>query len=411
MAEEKKVVSAEEILTDIEASKNAVTPDKSAPAETVAEETVSAEPSDLKRKPPVSGRKKKKSRLSLLIRMVIIIALSVMFSVVIIFGFKDVYGLEFGDAPAQDIYIEKGSSTAQIAKVLHENEIIDQPLLFRIFCKLGNTGDFQYGYHTFSGNMSYAEITAELQKLARKKDVVEVTVIEGWTLYDIAKELKAKDVISDINDFTKTVERMQVNYSMVSKAPENKYRYYKYEGYFYPDKYEFYTGTNDYEGIAKKFFANFEAHIDSEIKKATEESSFTFDEILTLASLIQAEAGDVNQMGKVSSVFHNRLKNSLFPNLQSDVTINYVEKVIKPTVGYTYQELYDAYNTYKCIGLMPGPICNPSREAIRAALFPDSTNYYYFVTDHAGKYYYATTFAQHQKNCATAQRVNSKIDG
>ena len=60
---------------------------------------------------------------------------------------------------------------------------------------------------------------------------------------------------------------------------------------------------------------------------------------------------------------------------------------------------------------MPGPICNPSREAIRAALFPDSTNYYYFVTDHAGKYYYATTFAQHQKNCATAQRVNSKIDG
>lgn len=358
---------------------------------------------------PVKKKKNKKGKFSLLINALIIVSLSVLFSVIIIFGFRDIYGIGFSETVEKDVYIEKGSSTAQIAETLSENGIIDQPLLFRIFCKLGNNGNFQYGYHTFREHMSYAEITSELKRLAKKEDVVEITVVEGWNLYQIAKELKDKKVISDINEFIKEVERMEVSYDYLKNVPDNDYRYYKYEGYFYPDKYEFYTGTEDYEGIAKKFFANFERHLDSEIKNAIAESKYSFDEIITIASLIQAEAGDVNEMGKVSSVFHNRLNSTLFPNLQSDVTINYVEDVIKPTVAYADQNLYDAYNTYKRVGLMPGPVCNPTKEAIRAALFPNDTNYYYFVTDHTGKYYYSTTYAQHQRNCATAQRVNDKL--
>ncbi len=381
--------------------------------EYIAEEEVSepaaAEKAQTEPQPAKKNKKKKSKKWGLLIRTLIILALSVMFSVIIIFGFKDIYGLDFDAVGEKDVYIEKGSSTAQIAQTLYENGIIEQPLLFRVYCKLGDNGNFQYGYHTLAGNMSYAEITNELKKLAKKEDVVEVTVVEGWNLYDIAKELKEKKVIDDINAFTKAVERMEVPYDYLKNVPNNDYRYYKYEGYFYPDKYEFYTGTDDYEGIAKKFFANFEAHLDSEIKTAIEESEYSFDEIITIASLIQAEAGDVNEMGKVSSVFHNRLKSTLFPNLQSDVTINYVEDVIKPTVAYADQNLYDAYNTYKRIGLMPGPVCNPTKEAIRAALFPNDTNYYYFVTDHTGKYYYSTTYAQHQRNCATAQKVNDRL--
>lgn len=354
-------------------------------------------------------KKKRGKGFSLLIRTIIIVALSVMFSVIIIFGFKDIYGLDFNAVEEKDVYIEKGSTTAQIAKTLYESDIIDQPILFRVYCKLSGDSDFQYGYHTLSGNMPYSEIVSELKKLAKKKDVVSVTIVEGWNLYDIARELKKQNVISDITEFTKTVERMAVSYDYLKNVPDNTYRYFKYEGYFYPDKYEFYTGTDDYEGIAKKFFQNFDRHIDKEIRDAIEESKYSFDEIITIASLIQAEAGDVNEMGKVSSVFHNRLNSTMFPNLQSDVTINYVEKAIKPSIAYKYQELYDAYNTYKRVGLMPGPICNPTKEAIRAALFPEQTNYYYFVTDHSGRYYYATTFKQHQNNCARADRVNNQL--
>ena len=354
--------------------------------------------------------KKKRKKLSLLIRMLVIFLVSAFLAVFIIFGFKDMYGLEFSMTDDKDVYIERGSSVAQIAETLYENDIIDIPLLFRAYCKFGSdTEGFQYGYHTFSKAMSYKDITNELRKLVKKDDVVEITVIEGWNLYDISKALKEKGVISDINEFTKAVERMAVSYDFIKDVPNNKYRYFKYEGYFYPDKYEFYVGTDDYEGIAKKFFANFVKHIDSEIAQAVKESKYSFDEILTIASLIQSEAGNVNEMGKVSSVFHNRLNSTMFPNLQSDVTINYVERAIKPTIAYEYQELYDAYNTYKRQGLMPGPICNPSKEAIRAALFPNTTNYYYFVTDNTGRYYYANTYAQHLKNCSTAQRVNASL--
>ena len=360
---------------------------------------------------PKKKKKNKKSKLGILIRVLVIIVVSVLLSVVIIFGFKDIYGLDFSSVE-KDVYIEKGSGTAQIADALYESGIIEQPILFRVFCKLGNkTEGFQYGYHTFAENMSYDEIVNELKKNVKKDDVVEITVVEGWNLYDIAKELKAKGVISDINVFTKAVERMEVKYDLISEVPNNKYRYYKYEGYFYPDKYEFYVGTDDYEGIAKKFFANFMDHMDSEIINAVKESKYSFDEIITIASLIQAEAGNVNEMGTVSSVFHNRLNSTLFPNLQSDVTIFYVERAIKPNIAYEYQELYDAYNTYKRQGLMPGPICSPTKEAIRAALFPENTKYYYFVTDNAGKYYYATTFSQHQRNCNTAEKVNAKLEG
>ncbi|MBE6789112.1 MAG: endolytic transglycosylase MltG [Ruminococcaceae bacterium] len=359
-------------------------------------------------RPAVS--KKKRKKMPVLLRMLIIFLVSALLAVLIIFGFKDIYGLEFSSIEEKDVYIERGSSSAQIAQTLYESDIIDLPLLFRVYCKFGDTEGFQYGYHTFSKNMSYADITKELKRLVKKDDVVEITVIEGWNLYDIAKELKEKGVISDINEFTKAVERMAVEYEFIKDVPANKYRYYKYEGYFYPDKYEFYVGTDDYEGIAKKFFANFVKHMDSEIKDAVKNSEYSFDEILTIASLIQAEAGNVNHMGRVSSVFHNRLNSTMFPNLQSDVTINYVERAIKPSIAYEYQELYDAYNTYKRQGLMPGPICNPTKEAIRAALFPDKTNYYYFVTDNTGKYYYSTTYAQHLKNCNTAQRVNASLE-
>ena len=367
-------------------------------------------PEEIHRDSPKKKTRKKNAKLSVLIRMLIIFLVSAFLAVFIIFGFKDMYGLEFSSTEEKDVYIEKGSSVAQIAQTLYENDIIDIPILFRAYCKFAaDTEGFQYGYHTFSKSLSYKGITNELRKLVKKNDVVEITVIEGWNLYDISRALKEKGVISNINDFTKAVERMAVSYGYVKDAPANKYRYYKYEGYFYPDKYEFYVGTDDYEGIAKKFFANFERHMDDEIAQAVKESKYSFDEILTIASLIQAEAGNVNEMGKVSSVFHNRLNSTLFPNLQSDVTINYVERAIKPTIAYEYQELYDAYNTYKRQGLMPGPICNPSKQAIRAALFPNNTNYYFFVTDNTGKYYYANTYAQHLKNCNTAQRVNASL--
>ena len=139
------------------------------------------------------------------------------------------------------------------------------------------------------------------------------------------------------------------------------------------------------------------------IERATE-VGMTIDEVVTLASIVQLEAGSVDDMKNIASVFINRLNNpEAFPRLQSDATDTYIEDVIKTVLTVEYQDMYDAYVTYTCIGLPVGAICNPGADAINAVLYPNDTNYYYFCSNVATKEtYYAETYEQHLVNCETA---------
>lgn len=139
---------------------------------------------------------------------------------------------------------------------------------------------------------------------------------------------------------------------------------------------------------------------------------YSMDEMLTLASIIQKECdADIEECANVSSVFHNRLKNSAsFPKLQSDVTTFYITEALKDKLGYTdgieleaqndeVKKYMQLYSTYYCNGLPAGPICNPGLKAINAALHPASTDYLFFLTDESGEsFYYAATIAEHNKN-------------
>ena len=116
-------------------------------------------------------------------------------------------------------------------------------------------------------------------------------------------------------------------------------------------------------------------------------------------------------MPLVSSVFHNRLKKSgIYPTLGSDATKEYVTEYISKSVTNSaelssYQKDYD---TYKCAGLPVGAICNPGNDAIKAALFPANTGYYYFLHDNDKKIYLAATDSEHNQNSLAALKANSK---
>ena len=135
----------------------------------------------------------------------------------------------------------------------------------------------------------------------------------------------------------------------------------------------------------------------------------TLEEVITLASVIQSEAAYMEDMQIVSSVFHNRLApNSGLPYLQSDVTYFYYTENIEPFVddpaaSDAYLSAYYTYPNYKA-GLPVGPICNPGLNAIKAALYPANTNYYFFVTDFDGNFYYGATQAEHDANVIKAGR-------
>ncbi|MBR5872694.1 MAG: endolytic transglycosylase MltG, partial [Oscillospiraceae bacterium] len=181
-----------------------------------------------------------------------------------------------------------------------------------------------------------------------------------------------------------------------------------WEGYLFPDTYEFYTNSSPRSVIAK-FIDNFNNKITAEYYERMQELGMTLDELITLASIIQSEAAYMDDMEKVSSAFHNRLApGSGLPYLQSDVTYFYYTENIEPFVddeelSDKYLSAYYTYPNYKA-GLPVGPICNPGLNAIKAALYPANTNYYYFVTDFDGNFYYAATLSEHETNIIKAGR-------
>ena len=137
--------------------------------------------------------------------------------------------------------------------------------------------------------------------------------------------------------------------------------------------------------------------------KKAEELGMSMDEVITLASIVQQEASVPSVMANVSSVLHNRLNSPSYPCLQCDATIFYLKRSVKPYIGEEQANKYDEfYNTYDRKGLPAGPITNPGIEAINAALNPADTEYYFFVTDNDGNYYFAKTYREHLENCKTA---------
>ena len=146
--------------------------------------------------------------------------------------------------------------------------------------------------------------------------------------------------------------------------------------------------------------------------KRAAELGLSRDEIITIASIIQKEAANTDQMKVISSVIHNRLNHQAdYPTLGCDSTALYISNYVTPTVGEAQGAIYySAYDTSAVKGLPPGPICNPGIDAIRAALYPSDTDYYFFAHDKAGNIYTASTFKEHKNNLVLIIKANSSTD-
>lgn len=230
---------------------------------------------------------------------------------------------------------------------------------------------------------------------------VSVTFPEGYSAVQIAKKLEKEGVCSasDFISRVKDIDSLEGSYKFLSYiSPEN--RAFALEGYIFPDTYEFYRGESA-DSVLARFLRNADSKLTDEHYSKAEQLGMSIDEIITLASVIQKEAGMKEQMNNVSCVLHNRLKSADFPKIQCDVTINYLNDYVidSPYLDGDTTRFSQYYNTYKCDGLPVGAICNPGIEAINAALEPTDAEYYYFVTDKDNNYYYAKTYAEHKENC------------
>lgn len=235
---------------------------------------------------------------------------------------------------------------------------------------------------------------------------VVITFPEGYTVKQIAELLEENYVCTaqKFIDLTNNASYLKtLDYTFLKQIPGYRNRPFMLEGYIFPDTYEFYTNEGAEDALSR-FLDNTEQRLSAEYKAQAEAIGYTMDQILSLASIIQEEAGDPVLMGNISSVLHNRLENDAFGILQCDATINYINDCVKdsPYISANVRKASENYNTYKRYGLPLGPICNPGTHAIEAALYPPETDYYFFASDDEGNYYYAETFEEHEVNCEIA---------
>ena len=239
-----------------------------------------------------------------------IVAVSAGIALMIMAGIRDMIGIEKNEFYREELEITEGMTADQVADLLGEKGIINYPWLFKIIVKLDGVGqNFQAGMHEFYPHDSYSELVVELETTPERTDVADVMIPEGYTLPQIAQTLEVNGICSAA-DFIKTVNSMEIPYDFASSIDQDALKFYRVEGYLFPDQYRFYLNEKP-EVVANKFFENFQAKI-APYEEQIAQSGYTLEEVVTLASIIQCEAADEEQMKTISSVFHNRLKSG-FP--------------------------------------------------------------------------------------------------
>ncbi len=309
--------------------------------------------------------------------------------------------------PSSDlsVRIEKGSTVGQIARELKDAGLIEYRWAFVLFAKVtGNADSFQYGTYVLNTDMDYLELVTNLQKTASFRATVTVMIPEGAELREIIATLDEKNVCS-AEELWDAVENHPFDYDFLQNLPERENRL---EGYLFPDTYEFFE-QSDAVTVLTKFLDNFEVKFSQELRDRAEEIGMSIDEVVTLASIIEREAASDEDRATVSSVFHNRLNSTQYPLLQSCATVQYVLQERKSVLTYDDIKIDSPYNTYLYEGLPIGPIASPGLASIKAALYPETTDYYFFVVSADGTHIFSKTLAEH--NAAVKQANSSRGTG
>ena len=296
--------------------------------------------------------------------------------------------------------IEQGASVKEVSKALEKEGIIRNSKLFNFYLKFKNVSGFKSGLYHVSKSMTLDEIIAELAGQGKDKDqnATKVLIREGEQLTEIAKEVE-KSTKYSAEDFMAKVQDEDFLRYLVQKFPKlltqsyNGYQVkYVLEGYLFPATYD----MNDSKTL-QMLITEMVAKTDEVMSKYYDKilaSDYTLQEIMAMASLIEKEGTKLEDRKKISSVFHNRIKENMM--LQTDVSVQYALGEHKEVLSLEDLEVDSPYNLYKNYGVGPGPYNSPSEDAIVAAMEPADTEYLYFLADiHTKEIYYAKTYEEH----------------
>jgi len=258
--------------------------------------------------------------------------------------------------------VKKGESLDVIASNLQEQGLIRHKSFFSAYAIFKNkTRSLKAGEYELSFSMAVPDILEKISSGDRIRKTI--TIIEGWGIEDIEDYLEAGPIDPEL------------------------------EGYLFPDTYEIYP-QDQLEDIVQKMKDNFEVKI-KPFEKEIEQQGKTIEDIIIMASIIEKEVRTIEDKKVVSGILWKRIKSNM--PLQVDATISYITG--RKSTKITKQELAidSPYNTYKYKGLPPGPICSPGLDSIKAAIYPVSTKYWFYLSTPEGETIFSTTLKEHEQ--------------
>ena len=342
--------------------------------------------------------------------IVVLIGISIVMSVFVIRTANDIFKF-VGDEKLVTVEIPENATIEDIGTILGEAEIIKYPWAFNFWSNLKEDPEkppnFIAGTYEVSTMLNYDYLRSTFKKKSIRSEV-RITIPEGFTVDEIIDLFVNEYNIGTREGFIDAINNHDFDYRFLEGLTVSPDRLYRLEGYLFPDTYYFYSDSSEV-AVLNKLLDNFDKKFASEYYDRCTDLGMTVDEVIILASMVEKEARYADEMGNISSVFHNRLKyKATFPWLQSDATIMYA---IQHDTGSRLEtmtgkdtEYETPYNTYKYKGLPPGPIANPGLNAIVYALYPAETEYFYFVANSSGRSLFAKTGPEHEKNIIIARQ-------
>jgi UPF0755 protein len=296
-----------------------------------------------------------------------------------------------------DIIIPRGASLNAISDTLLKYNIIDDKEIFRFWVTtLEKDRSLKAGYYEVPLGLNNAQLVNYLST-ARSKQL-KVTLIEGWRIEQIAHTLATR-----LNVDSSRFANLARNPEFISGLNIAKN---SLEGYLLADTYFMYWGMDE-EQLIRFLVKNCMALFTEDVKARLDSMKMTVHQILTLASIIEGEAIFDEERSTISSVYYNRLKKRI--KLQADPTIQYILEGPPRHLLYRDLKIDSPYNTYKYYGLPPGPINNPGKNSILAAIYPADTNYLYFVARGDGRHTFSYTAREHSKAKAKFNQIRREV--
>ena len=263
-----------------------------------------------------------------------------------------------------------------VAQTLKEAGLIEYKWLFEMFARFSHADTkIKPGEYELQSTFDYRALVQNMRPGSGSAVTVSVTFPEGYSMRQIFLLLEEKGV-ANYDDLMNAAATYKFNYDFLDDQESEEAT--RLEGFLFPDTYEFYVGMQPSSAI-NKFLENFHYRMTAELLARMEERGQNIHEVITIASMIEKEAANDNERAAIASVIYNRLRAGMPLGIDATTLYLYPDHEGAPTAAMLEEDT--PYNTRLYTGLTPTPICSPGLTSIRAALYPESTNFYYYALD------------------------------